>query len=48
MRFVVAHFYHSLPTPTYGLTLESLTAFPSFEQPAYETTWNVLGVAKAQ
>lgn len=33
---------------TCGLTLESLTAFPSLEQPVDESTWNVLGVAKAQ
>jgi hypothetical protein len=33
---------------TCGLTLESLTAFPSLEQPTDETTWNVLGVAKVQ
>jgi SAM-dependent methyltransferase len=32
---------------TCGLALESLTAFPSLEQPADETTWNVLGVARA-
>ncbi len=30
-----------------GLKLESLTAFPSLEKPADETSWNVLGVAKA-
>ena len=29
-----------------GLTLVSLTAFPSLEQAADETTWNVLGMAK--
>lgn len=33
---------------TVGLKLEGLTAFPSLEQPANETTWNVLGVAKAE
>ena len=29
-----------------GMKLESLTAFPSLDSPADETTWNVLGVAK--
>ena len=33
---------------TCGLTLESLTAFPSLEKPADESTWNVMGAAKAQ
>jgi SAM-dependent methyltransferase len=33
---------------TCGLMIESLTAFPSLEKPVDETTWNVLGVAKAQ
>jgi SAM-dependent methyltransferase len=31
---------------TCGFRLESLTAFPSLEKPADETTWNVLCVAK--
>jgi SAM-dependent methyltransferase len=30
---------------TCGFRLESLTSFPSLEQPADETTWNVIGVA---
>ncbi|MCJ7724601.1 MAG: class I SAM-dependent methyltransferase [Anaerolineales bacterium] len=33
---------------TCGLMIESLTAFPSLEQPADETTWNVLAMAKVQ
>ena len=32
---------------TCGLTLKSLTAFPSLKESADETVWNVLGVAKA-
>jgi SAM-dependent methyltransferase len=32
---------------TCGLTLQSLSAFPSLDEPANETTWNVLGVAQA-
>jgi len=31
----------------YGLELKNLTAFPSLETAADESTWNVLGVAKA-
>ncbi|MCX6570924.1 MAG: methyltransferase domain-containing protein [Candidatus Aminicenantes bacterium] len=30
-----------------GFALVSLTAFPSLDRPADETTWNVLGVARA-
>jgi SAM-dependent methyltransferase len=30
-----------------GFALESLTAFPTLDKPADETTWNVLGVARA-
>lgn len=30
-----------------GLALQKITTFPSLDQPADETTWNVLGVAKA-
>jgi hypothetical protein len=33
---------------TCGFRLERLTAFPSLEQPADETTWNVLAIAKVQ
>ncbi len=30
-----------------GFALESLTKFPTLDEPADETTWNVLGVARA-
>jgi SAM-dependent methyltransferase len=38
----------ALMLSTCGLALESLTAFPSLDQAADETTWNVLGVANAK